>query len=202
MGQDVEHVAPVSRPPKASTTAHHHWPDSIAASISSHLAAKPPLGGRPMSDMPPKAKASTVIRQRAGDAAEAGDAVVAEGTGDEARSQEHRGLGQGVRDQLEHAAGPGAGPHGACPRPAGRSGTNSRSAPRSSRRPPSSGAPGRAPPPHRTGSRRRPAMPAAGPRPASARSGSTSNHRRTIRKNDALTTSAESTALAAAGAPA
>ena len=46
--------------PTSNTNAHHHWPLLTAADSSNHLARKPPEGGRPISVMPPSAKAITV----------------------------------------------------------------------------------------------------------------------------------------------
>src|SRR5262249_32804036 len=53
--------APVNMPPATTTAAPPHWPRSIDAVSRSHFAAKPPLGGTPMSVSPLIPNANTVI---------------------------------------------------------------------------------------------------------------------------------------------
>ena len=89
------------------TTAQSHWPASIEAFINSHLAAKPPLGGSPISDSPPRPSVEERHRHCASGAAEAGDAVMTERLGNEAGGQEHRRLGEGVGQSLHDSAAKG-----------------------------------------------------------------------------------------------
>src|SRR6516164_3836509 len=58
--RDKAGVAP-RIPPNKTTTAHHPWPSATAAVSNLAFATNPPLGGRPMRDTPPSAKANTVI---------------------------------------------------------------------------------------------------------------------------------------------
>jgi hypothetical protein len=44
-----------------STSAHTHWPDAKEAPNMSHLATKPPPGGRPMSERPLRPSVRNVI---------------------------------------------------------------------------------------------------------------------------------------------
>ena len=49
------HSRPRASPPARMGSDQSHWPDATEACSISHLALKPPLGGRPMSDNPPRA---------------------------------------------------------------------------------------------------------------------------------------------------
>ena len=72
----------------------------------SHFAAKPPLGGRPISDRPPRPSAKNVIGMTR--AAPENFAILScpSNSAEEARGEEHRGLGEGVGEDLHQAAVP------------------------------------------------------------------------------------------------
>ena len=85
------------RSPRPTTTAPNRAPHDS----SSHLARNPPAGGRPISAMPLSAKAAMVMRQRARDATQVRDTIMAEGRVDQAGRHEHRRLGGRMRNHLQ-----------------------------------------------------------------------------------------------------